>query len=92
MVRGQFRSKQRFRKIFVRTPGSATHVQYRERKPKKASCGGGRKALAGGSRELPSVMANLPKTAKRPERPFGGMLCSTCMRMLIQFRARGESQ
>ncbi len=92
MVRGQFKSKQRFRKVFVRTPGANTNVQYRERKPQKALCGGCGKPLAGVPRELPSVMANLPKTAKRPERPYGGMLCSACMRMLIQVRVRGDSQ
>jgi ribosomal protein L34E len=25
----------------------------------------------------------MPKTQKRPERPFGGMLCSACMRRKI---------
>lgn len=92
MVRGQFKSRQRFRKVQVRTPGSKTVVHYRERKPQAASCAGCARSLAGVPRELPSVMRNLPKTAKRPERPFGGMLCSVCMKTMFQLKARGDSQ
>ena len=77
----------RFRKIFVRTP-SKTTVHYRERKPSKAVCAQCKKPLAGVPRELPSKMANLPKTAKRPERPFGGVLCSPCMRKRLKLQAR----
>ena len=92
MVRGQFKSKQRFRKKQVCTPGGKTVIHYLERKPQASSCAGCGRALAGVPRELPSVMQNLPKTAKRPERPFGGMLCSPCMRMMFQLKARGEPQ
>ena len=33
-------------------------------------------------------MAKLPKTKKRPERPFGGNLCSDCMRKIMKEKAR----
>ena len=78
----------RYRKIFVRTP-SKTTVHYRERKPSKAICANCRKQLAGVPRVLHSKMRNLPKTAKRPERPYGGVLCSPCMRKRIKLQARG---
>ncbi|MDP3734321.1 MAG: 50S ribosomal protein L34e [Nanoarchaeota archaeon] len=77
----------RFRKIFVRAPGRTT-VHYRERKPSRAHCAGCRKPLAGVPREFSSTMANLPKTAKRPERPYGGVLCSACMRKLLILQVR----
>ena len=82
----------RFRKIFVRTPGSRTVVHFRERKPSKAVCGNCKKQLAGVPRERPAKFNKLPKTAKRPERPYGGNLCSKCTRVLIKNKARGEAQ
>jgi large subunit ribosomal protein L34e len=30
----------------------------------------------------------LPKSKKRPERPYGGYLCSECMRELFKEKAR----
>ena len=87
MPRGSEKSG-RFRKIFVKVPGGETKVHLRERKPKKAHCAVCGKQLAGVVRERPAVMANLPKTAKRPERPFGGVLCSSCMRLQLQQKVR----
>lgn len=78
----------RFRKIFVKAPGGKNKVHYRERKPKKAVCSNCKKSLVGVPRELPNRMANLPKTAKRPERPYGGVLCSECMRRQLREKAR----
>ena len=91
MPRGMFKSG-RLRKIAVKTPGGKVKVHYRERKPSRAICGSCKKALAGVPRELASKMSNMPKTAKGPERPYGGVLCSKCMRLLMQKRARGASQ
>ena len=80
----------RYRKIFVRTPGSKNTVHFRERKPSKTICGNCKKPLAGVPRERPAKMANMPKSAKRPERPYGGNLCSACTRKLLQQKARDE--
>ena len=85
----------RFRKIFVRTPGSKVVVHHRERKPSKAICGNCKTQLSGVPRERPAKMANMPKTAKRPERPYGGVLCSFCTKKLLINKARavrGEEQ
>ncbi|HLD05448.1 MAG TPA: 50S ribosomal protein L34e [Candidatus Nanoarchaeia archaeon] len=73
----------RFRKIHVRVPGGSTHVHYRERNPRLghcAQCGG---TLKGVPRVKATAMKRMPKTQKRPERPYGGMLCSPCMRRHI---------
>ncbi|MBI2581779.1 50S ribosomal protein L34e [Candidatus Woesearchaeota archaeon] len=91
MPRGMFKSG-RLRKIFVKTPGGRVTVHYRERKPSKALCASCKKQLAGVPRERPAKMRNMPKTAKRPERPYGGMLCSACTRLLLKQRTRGASQ
>ncbi len=91
MPRGMFKSG-RLRKIFVKTPGAKNVVHYRQRKPSKAVCGNCKKVLAGVPRELPAKMANMSKSMKKPERPYGGNLCSACTRIVLQNKARGESQ
>ncbi|MBU0614572.1 MAG: 50S ribosomal protein L34e [Nanoarchaeota archaeon] len=76
------------RKIYVKTPGGVTKVQYKIRKPQAPKCGSCGAKLLGVPRALKSELANMPKTAKRPERPFGGVLCSRCMRDKIKAQAR----
>tara|TARA_Y100000310_G_C20517852_1_gene732125 strand:- start:380 stop:652 length:273 start_codon:yes stop_codon:yes gene_type:complete len=78
----------RFRKVFVRTPGSKTVVHHRRRKPGKAKCRDCGKVLAGMVHDLSSKTKNLPKSAKRPERPYGGVLCSKCTRVVMKSKAR----
>jgi len=80
----------RFRKVSVRTPGGKVAVHLRERKPNKAKCAHCKKQLSGVPRERPAKMANMPKTAKRPERPYGGALCSACTRVVMKAKARSE--
>ena len=46
----------------------------------KCSCG---KELKGIPREIPGKIAKLSKTQRRPSRPYGGVLCSQCMRKTI---------
>lgn len=89
MPRGMFKSG-RLRKIFVKAPGGRTRIQYRERKPSKAKCGACGKQLAGVPRELPAKISKFSKTARRPQRMFGGVLCSSCTRAYIKNKARRE--
>jgi len=84
----RFKSRRRLRMLFVRTPGSRTTIQFKKKKPSKAKCGSCGKVLSGVPRKLPSKMKNLSKTKKRPERPYGGVLCSACTRSLIKEQAR----
>jgi len=63
-------------------------MHYVERKPAKAKCGNCGMALKGVSRKRPAKMHKTPKTDKRVERPYGGNLCSKCMRYLIIEKAR----
>ena len=68
------------RRIFRKVPGGRVSLQYKKRKPSPAQCGNCGAVLKGVPRELPFKMKNMPKTKKRPERPYGGVLCSRCMR------------
>ncbi len=82
MVEGKKKSR-RLRRIFVKTPGGKTVIHYKRRKPKAAKCVCGAK-LMGVPRDIPSKIKKLAKTEKRPERPYGGNLCSKCMRAKIK--------
>lgn len=76
------------RKIFTKVPGGAVKVHFKKRKPKIAKCGNCGAVLKGIPRELPFKMRSMAKTKKRPERPYGGVLCSRCMRLVTINRAR----
>ena len=83
MTSQKHRSRRTFRKIFKKVPGGATHVHYEHRKPKKAHCATCGKQLAGVPRLRAVTARTTAKTTKRPERPYGGILCSPCMRLKI---------
>ena len=87
MVSGKHKSKS-LRKVFRRTPGNKVVVHYKKRKPNKARCAICGAVLKGVPRELPYKMRNLPKSKKRPSRPYGGYLCSKCARQKIIEEAR----
>jgi len=74
-----------FRKVFKKTPGGKNVIHYEKRKPKSQKCGECKKELMGIPRLKASKMHNLAKTKKRPERPYGGYLCTACAkRRLIE--------
>jgi len=87
MVEGRKKSRT-FRRVKVKTPGGETKVQYKRRKPSKAKCSECGKPLSGTARELPGKMKKLPKTKKRPTRPYGGKLCTQCTRRKMLEKAR----
>ncbi len=76
------------RKVKRRTPGGKVSLQHRRSKPSIAKCGNCGAKLSGVARERPSKMTRMPKTKKRPERPFGGNLCTKCLRVEMKTKAR----
>ena len=87
MPQGKFKSG-RFRKIFVKVPGGDTKVHYKERKPQNAHCAITGEVLHGVPRERPAKLGKLSKSKRRPERPYGGMLSSKALRLLMKRKAR----
>ena len=67
-----------------------TVIHHRKKKPSKAKCGSCGAVLSGVPRTRPFKLKKTPKTNKRPERPYGGVLCSKCMRKKIKTEARSE--
>lgn len=79
-----------FRRIHVRIPSGNSVIHYKKRKHAKSRCHECGKVLAGMQNFASKSGNKLSKSEKRPERPFGGVLCSACMRKRIVKRVRGE--
>lgn len=87
MVSGKHKSRS-LRRVYVRTPGGKNKIHYRQRKPGIAKCAVCGKSLHGIPRLLHSKFKNLAKTKKRPQRPYGGKLCSKCTKQKIMEKHR----
>ncbi len=88
VVRGH--KKLNKRRVAVRTPGGKVVYHFRRkiyRKPHCASCGRPLTGVRNGPR---SYMSKLAKSEKRPNRPYGGNLCSKCFRELFTEKAIAE--
>ncbi|MEB3861267.1 MAG: 50S ribosomal protein L34e [Desulfurococcales archaeon] len=78
MVRPALRSRS-LRRVQRRTPGGRTVTRYERRRPGPARCARCGRPLAGVPRARPSVLRGMSRTSKRPERPYGGVLCPSCL-------------
>jgi large subunit ribosomal protein L34e len=74
------------RKLKVKTPGGRSVTRFERRKNAAAKCAVCKKPLSGVPLGRDSWIAKLSKTEKRPERPFGGNLCSSCARREMKKR------
>lgn len=79
MVRGQFKSRT-YRRVFVKTPSNRVVRHFEKRRPSKSKCASCGHVLAGMPHVRARELARLSKSVKRPQRPFGGQLCSPCSR------------
>jgi len=76
------------RKVFRRVPSGKTKEAYLKRKPSKATCFKCGTVLSGVPCERPYKIRTMAKTKKRPERAYGGVLCSKCSRKTIAEKFR----
>ncbi len=76
------------RRIHITTPGGAHKVHYEKRKPGKATCANCGRPLAGVPRGRPVIIRNLSLSKKRPNRRYGGVLCPSCLALLIKQAVR----
>ncbi|MBN1275220.1 50S ribosomal protein L34e [Candidatus Woesearchaeota archaeon] len=72
----------------VKTPGARVVTHYVRRKPKQATCAQCGAKLKGVPRGRPAQIKATPKSSRRPERPYGGVLCSACTRAKLKGAAR----
>lgn len=87
MVSGRLRSRT-FRRVYTKTPGARVVIHYKRRKPGFAQCAACKENLKAVPRGRPVDFQNMPKTKKRPQRPYGGVLCSACSRKILIAKAR----
>lgn len=71
------------KKVKVKTPGNKLVTHYIKRKPSLAKCAVCKKPLLGVPNILTYQLRALPKTQRRPERPYGGYLCASCLKKQI---------
>ncbi|HLC66765.1 MAG TPA: 50S ribosomal protein L34e, partial [Candidatus Nanoarchaeia archaeon] len=81
MVAPKHRSRT-FRRVFRRTPGGRLVLHYHRRKPGMPQCGSCGASLPGVVRGRKAAVKAVPRSARRPERPYGGQFCSKCMRQI----------
>tara|TARA_Y100000310_G_C20265001_1_gene615396 strand:+ start:215 stop:463 length:249 start_codon:yes stop_codon:yes gene_type:complete len=79
------------KKVSKRLPGGKTIVSAISKKPSKAVCGSCGIILHGVIRGTNMKRKNTSKSSKRPERPYGGVLCSKCTRLTFKKRIREEN-
>ncbi|MEM5793852.1 MAG: 50S ribosomal protein L34e [Candidatus Aenigmatarchaeota archaeon] len=65
-------------------------IHLKKKKPKIAKCAICKKPLHGIKKLLPSEIKKLATTEKRPERIYGGYLCSNCLKEFLKEKARKE--
>lgn len=63
-----------------RAPSGKLSIVHKRKKTVAARCAICKRPLHGVPRLIPSEMKKLSKTEKRPERIFGGYMCSNCTR------------
>ncbi len=72
------------RRIRKKLPGGASIVYYFKKKPKAAVCARCKKPLHGVSGISSSRKKKSAKSKRKPQRPYGGNLCSKCARVVIK--------
>ena len=87
MPRPMHRSRS-LRRVHVRLPGGETVVHYEKRRPGPARCAICGRPLNGVPRLRPVELRKLPRTARRPERMYGGVICPSCLAKLIKKSVR----
>ncbi len=90
-VRGTKRRLKK-RRVAVRTPGGKVVYHYKAKRQGPARCAICKKPLNATPTGTRSFMKKLPKSKKRPNRPYGGNLCPSCLRKIVLKRALKEGE
>jgi large subunit ribosomal protein L34e len=71
------------RRVYRRTPGGRVVVHFERRRPGVPTCWRCGRPLGGVPRGVSSEVRGLSRSEKRPNRPYGGYLCSSCLTELL---------
>ena len=69
---------------------NGTVTRYIKKSPSRATCSVTGQKLHGVVRGSPNQVAKVPRSSRRPERPFGGVLSSKASRAVLKSRARKD--
>ena len=83
MVRPALRTRS-WRRVKKNTPGGKQKLRFEKRNPSPAVCSACKRRLGGVPQARQKRMQKTPKTKKRPERFFGGVLCPSCTKTRIK--------
>ena len=78
----------RAKRVQRRTPGGRTVTHYKKKRRGPALCAICGSELSGVPRVSQARLKRLPKSKRKPERPFGGALCTRCTRYILSLRAQ----
>ena len=84
------RHERRMKRISRRVPGGNVRLRFKKKKVNKARCSICGKTLHGVITGRKIELSKLSKTEKRPNRPFAGVLCSSCMRERLKDKLMRE--
>jgi large subunit ribosomal protein L34e len=87
MTEPRFRSRTH-RRVTKKLPSGKTVIHHERRKPEIPKCAVCKKELKGIPAALDYVKRTMGISKKRPERAYGGYLCSSCSRKKIKEEAR----
>ena len=87
MPEGRYRSRS-YKRTFKKTPGGNTVLHYKRKKPSRHICAECGKQLHAVPRGRPYQIRKLSKSKRRPNRPYGGNLCTECVRRVFKQEAR----
>lgn len=90
MVRPSYRSHSKLR-IIRRVPGNTTKLHHIRRKPSPAHCPVTGEVLRGVPCLRPAQIRKLPKSARRPNRPYGGKVSSKALANAILSKVIAEN-
>jgi large subunit ribosomal protein L34e len=83
LVRPAYRSRSRARQK-RNIPGNQTRVHYIKRQPSQAHCAITGMILHGVPHLRPSRLRKLPRSSRRPNRPFGGVISHIALQEAIR--------
>ena len=89
MVAPRYRSRSKKRKHKT-TPSGRQITHYERKKTAKHKCGRCGKALSGTPSDIPSRIRKMTRSQRVPERPYSGILCTTCTESLERYVTKFE--
>ncbi|MHA1715317.1 MAG: 50S ribosomal protein L34e [Promethearchaeota archaeon] len=83
MPQRRLRSRSIKRRSIV-TPGGTNKIHYRRPNPGFARCASCGNIMSSVPRRSRSKMRKIPKSSRRPNRPYGGYLCPRCIQQQVK--------